>query len=312
MNMIRTVTGDFAVDKLERVLMHEHIVIGYAGWFYDPRCAEFDYETAALQTLLRLKKIRDRGVNLVVDPCPIELGRNPEFMQKMSVQSGVQIVCSTGFDLQARGYMSAFRGATADDIYDIYMYEIENGIGDAKIKPGVIKVATGFGGITEYENRCIEAAGRASVETGLPIITHTEKGTMGPEQVKALKMFGARPEKCLIGHCCANSDLTYHKAIFDEGAYVGFDRFGNSWHGDDYFRVATLAALIHMGYSERLFISCDSVAYLLKKIPGDRDMKNWDPVYLLDTILPWLRQCGVSENDIDNMLCNNAKRFFGG
>lgn len=72
---------------------------------------------------------------------------------------------------------------------------------------------------------------------------------MGPEQAQAFKRYGVAPNRCLIGHCCANSDLRYQKAILDEGVYVGFDRFGNSWHGDDYFRMATLAALIHMGFS---------------------------------------------------------------
>lgn len=100
---IQTTTGIFPIEKLENVLMHEHIVLGYAGWFYDPRCAEFNHAVAEQQTLDRLKKLRDRGVNLVVDPCPIELGRNPAFMQEMSAKSGVQIMCSTGFDLEARG-----------------------------------------------------------------------------------------------------------------------------------------------------------------------------------------------------------------
>ena len=43
---IQTTTGQFSIQKLEKVLMHEHIVLGYAGWFYDPRCAEFDHAKA--------------------------------------------------------------------------------------------------------------------------------------------------------------------------------------------------------------------------------------------------------------------------
>ena len=125
MTHIQTVTGLFPVEKLERVLMHEHIVLGYAGWFYDPAYAHFDHDRAERQTLTRLQQLRDLGVNLVVDPCPMELGRNPDFMQEMSVKSGVQIMCSTGFDLQARGYLSAFRTASAEEIRDIYLAEIK-------------------------------------------------------------------------------------------------------------------------------------------------------------------------------------------
>lgn len=309
---IQTTTGLFPIDKLENVLMHEHIVLGYAGWFYDPRCAEFDYAAAEKQTLDRLKKLRDRGVNLVIDPCPIELGRNPAFMRDMSEKSGVQIMCSTGFDLEARGCLSAFRNATADEIADVYLYEIENGIGPEHIKPGIIKVCTGYGQISDYEDRCIQAACKASLKSGLPIITHTEKGTCGPEQARAFKKYGVDPKRCLIGHCCANPDLRYQKAIFDEGVYVGFDRFGNSWHGDDYFRMATLTALIHMGFSNRLFIGTDSVAFLLKALPGNRNYEHWDPVRIFDVIIPELKTRGVSDHDIQNMISDNAKRFFAG
>lgn len=309
---IQTVTGAYPIEKLEKVLMHEHIVLGYAGWFYDPRCAVMDHDAAEKKTLERLYKLRDRGVNLVVDPCPIELGRNPAFMQEMSYKSGVQIVCSTGFDLQARGYLSAFRHATAEELSEIYLYEIEHGIGEEKIRPGIIKVATGEGAITEYEDRCIQAACIASRKSGLPIITHTEKGTMGPEQARRMKEYGVEPHRCLIGHCCANSDLRYQKQIFDEGAYVGFDRFGNEWHGDEYFRFATLTALIHMGYSNRLFLGTDSVAWLLKALPGKRNYENWDPVRIFDEVIPELRRRGCTEEDIENMTVLNAKRFFRG
>ena len=47
---IQTTTGQFSIQKLEKVLMHEHIVLGYAGWFYDPRCAEFDHAKAEEKT----------------------------------------------------------------------------------------------------------------------------------------------------------------------------------------------------------------------------------------------------------------------
>lgn len=208
--------------------------------------------------------------------------------------------------------MSAFRGASANDISEIYLEEIENGIGPAKIKPGIIKVATGYNQITDYEMRCIEAACIASKKTNLPIITHTEKGTMGDEQIRAFKKFGVDPKRCIIGHCCANTDIRYHKSIFDEGCYIGYDRFGNKWHGDDYFRLATLTALVHAGFSDRLFLGTDSVAYLLKAFPQKRDTSDWTPMYLFRYVIPELKKRGVSQEAIDNMMSNNAKRFFKG
>ena len=87
---------------------------------------------------------------------------------------------------------------------------------------------------------------------------------------------------------------------------------GNEWHGDDYFRLATLTALIHMGFSNRLFLGTDSVAFLLKELPGNRNYEHWDPVRLFDVIIPQLRERGASEQDIQNLTRDNAKRFLSG
>lgn len=310
MNHIRTVCGDVHPTEIRKVLMHEHIVLGYAGWFYDPTIAPFDHSEAMDAALSRMEDLKERGVNLIVDPTPIELGRDAEFVQDVSSRSGMHIVCSTGFDLEARGGLSAIRHCTPDDILEIYMKEIEEGIGAAHVKPGIIKLATGYDAISEYEEACLRAAAIASRRTGLPIVTHTERGTMGPQQARMLKRYGADPGKCLIGHCCANSDLRYQREILEEGVYIGFDRFGNSWHGDDWLRLHTLTALLHMGYADHIFLSTDSVAYWMgRKIKG-RDTRHWDPVYLFDEIIPALYQRGIGEDMILAMTEENAKCFW--
>ena len=67
-----------------------------------------------------------------------------------------------------------------------------------------------------------------------------------------------------------------------------------------------------MGFSNRLFIGTDSVAFLLKALPGNRDYRYWDPVRLFDLIIPELKQRGATEQDIRNLTRDNAKRFFSG
>ena len=51
-------------------------------------------------------------------------------------------------------------------IADIYVREIEEGIGDSGIKAGVIKVANDKEGVTEQGERVLRAAARASIRTG--------------------------------------------------------------------------------------------------------------------------------------------------
>ena len=40
--------------------------------------------------------------------------------------------------------------------------------------------------ITDYEKMVLRAAAKASLETGAPITTHTDRGTMGPDQQQYL------------------------------------------------------------------------------------------------------------------------------
>ena len=85
------------------------------------------------------------------------------------------------------------------DSEDIYLYEIENGIGPERIKPGIIKVATGYGRITDYERigASMRPATMASIQSGLPIITLTERGRWGPNRLVTFKRYGVAADRCL-------------------------------------------------------------------------------------------------------------------
>lgn len=311
MQKIETVTGKVEFSKLKYVLMHEHLKIGYSGWHLDPLAPKYIRTEVLKKSVDRLVELKSHGVNCIVDPCPMELSRDPEFMAEVSQLSGVYIVCSTGFDLEERGHLLAIRRLPMEQILEIYLKEIEEGIGETRIRPGIIKAATGYATITEYEQKCLTAASLASVQSGLPIITHTEGGTMGLEQIQLFKKIGVKANNCLIGHCCANHDLRYHVGIMEEGAYVGFDRFGNEFFTNDRLRIDTLTGLIHMGYTEQLMISCDSVCSYMGRAPfPPESIQNWTPLYIFNGVIPALKEGGVSDKDIDTILSQNPKRYF--
>lgn len=139
---------------------------------------------------------------------------------------------------------------------ELFTNEIEEGIGDTGVKAGVIKVATGFGTITDYEKMVLQAATRAQKRTDVPIISHTEAGTMGPEQVDILVAEGANPKQIAIGHAGGSADLKCHVSILDKGVNLAFDRLGldaELWKaGPDKFRKGCIVALISMGYTSFL------------------------------------------------------------
>ena len=51
-----------------------------------------------------------------VDPCPIDLGRDPELMAEVAERSGMQIVCTTGFYHQEIGIPYYWRVRSVEEV----------------------------------------------------------------------------------------------------------------------------------------------------------------------------------------------------
>jgi phosphotriesterase-related protein len=228
---VHTATGTCRPAELGLTLMHEHLIIGWPGWESDTVAPPFDRREAKRLCVDRMLELKELGVSSLVDPCPIDLGRDVEFAAEVSQASGVHIVCATGLYKEESGAAAyyKFRGAFTDavsEMTEIFVNEVTEGIGSTGIKAGVIKVATGPHQITPYERSVIIAAARAHKATGAPITTHTDEGTMGREQLAILSEEGVDPKRVVIGHSCGSADLRYHTDMLDCGAYLGFDRFG--------------------------------------------------------------------------------------
>jgi phosphotriesterase-related protein len=321
-NKINTVTGPISPDKLGITLMHEHIQYDYAGW-YANTCQKYDKEKARKIALTALNDVTAEGVNTYVDATPNDSGRDPEFLKELSEASGVNIICTTGLYTEGQGgapYFK-FRGGledVTDMMHKLFVTELTKGICDFGIKAGIIKVATGLDVITDFEKNILEAAGRAQKDTGVPVITHTEGGTMGPEQVDILVGAGANPKQLSIGHAGGSADLKYHCEILDKGVFLAFDRLGldaDLWMaGPDKFRIGCIVGLIAMGYADQLIFSHDVV---LNWPGGDvvlppEFVGNWYPTHVFKHIIPKLKESGVTDDQIETIMVKNPRRLFEG
>lgn len=319
MPTIQTVLGAVDPRDLGPTLMHEHLMIGWPGWEADSAAAQPTRTDSFKLCVDRLEELKGHGMKTMVDPCPIDLGRNVEFAAEVAQRTGVNLICATGLYKEDQGGNAYFRfRARFQDVIgemaEIFEREIRDGIGPTSIRAGVIKVATGEGQITPYEESVLRAAARAHKSTGVPITTHTEHGTMGPQQLEIFASEGVDLSQVLIGHCCGNSDLRYHTDMLDRGCYLGFDRFGLEILQPDRLRKAALVGLISIGFDQRIVLSHDSVwCWLGRPLPrfvGTLD--NWEPTYVFREIVPFLRRAGVSQDRIDNLLIHNPRRYFGG
>jgi len=322
MAKINTVLGPISADGLGVTLMHEHLVFAYLGWDCDALAPSYDRETAAAACVEALKEAKGYGLNTLVDATATDMGRDVELQKMVSERLGINIVCATGFYTEKfgkAGYFK-FRSMTYDitnEICETLVKEVTQGIGDTGVKAGVIKVATGHARISSYEEKVLKAAARVQKETGVPIITHTEAGTMGPEQADLLISEGADPKRVVIGHMCGNADLKYHLSVLEKGLYIAFDRLGIDILFPDKLRKACLIGLIGIGYADRILLSQDCWAYWLGRpyeFPDDVKplLANWKYVHVFNNIIPALKEAGVSEDKIHTLMVENPRRLFSG
>jgi phosphotriesterase-related protein len=322
---VHTVLGAVPVSELGITLMHEHLFISFDGAQYDP-AAVMNRDEVLEQCVRRMRALKAAGVDTFVDPCPIELGRDVRLMAEISERSELHIICATGFYHEHMGLPPYWRTRTVEEIASLYVDEIERGIAGTPIRAGVIKCATGAPEITPLEKKFLQAASIAQRATGAPIITHTQQGILGPEQQQEFEQHGVPLNRCLIGHCCNNSDPAYHLRVAQGGSYVGFDRVGMTWFNSDAVRADNVVRLKEAGYLAQLMISQDRFCAWRGKpympvSPEEAARRarltaegDWPPhhTYIMTHFLPMLRERGVSEEEITLLLRENPRRFFEG
>jgi phosphotriesterase-related protein len=322
MEKINTVLGPISTDDLGLTLVHEHFAVAYSGWECDPLSRPYQKEKMVQMSLRAFEPVKAYGLQSIIDATPLDLNRDVDILKEISERLQLHIVCSTGRYTEEMGRWAYLRlrsqnkiGDIVTELYEGLLQEITQGIGPTGVKPGVIKVATGHQAISPIEEAVLRAGAKAAKETGLPIITHTEGGTMGPEQARFLIQEGADPKRIMIGHMCGNSSLPYQMSVLSQGVNIGFDRFGIELFVPDQVRMATLIGLLGIGYVERIMLSQDFIGCTSGrggKMPDEARQKvaNWSPSHIFRNILPALKQGGITDEQIRKMMVDNPKNFF--
>ncbi len=324
MGMINTVTGPVSSGELGRTLMHEHFLYGYAGFQGDATLGAFNEDEAFKICCEAAETAKSYGIKSIVDATTNECGRNVRFLKKVAEAGGINIICSTGFYFEQESAYAYWKfraagGNIEDEITEMYITELTEGIEGTGIKAGVIKLGSSYNQITPMEEIFFRAAARAQKETGCVIITHTQQGTMGPEQARLLTECGADPEKIAIGHMCGNQDIDYHKKVLKQGVYVNLDRFGlqgELFHTPtDSQRVDLIEEIVAAGYEDRILLGHDSVNVQLGR-PNvmspvmQEGLKDANIGTIGNKVIPDMKSRGFSDELINKFLAANPGKLF--
>lgn len=306
--VVETVLGPLDVSKLGFTLSHEHVC-------FFPHERFSDRTVAAARMVDKLKEAKAAGVDTIIDLSPFGVGRDVRCLEEVSRRSGVHIVTCTGFRFAPESY----NVQTVEEIADFYIREIEQGIEDTRIKAGVIKVASQSAGVTPAEEKGFKAAARASKATGVPIETHSDALRGGGEaQARVLEDESISPARVSLGHSDDTDDVNYLIGLAKRGYTLGIDHvfYGaiKSAKGQpEYFkeklqvpwqkRARYVKQLIDAGFGDKIFLSNDWEL--------DRETINPDG-FLFNTrnTIPYLKQLGVSQQEIHAITQDNPRRFF--
>lgn len=319
MTTVQTTLGPRPVAELGKTLIHEHVLVGYPGWYIDNRMPRFVRAEAIERVVDAFQRLHEFGVKSVVDPCPADLGRDVEFVAEISQRSGINLICATGVYTEAQGIPFALGHFEVEAVADIFQREIEDGIGGSGIKPGLVKIATGDKAVSDYERKMVTAASLAAKRTGLRMLSHTENCSCGHEQIDIVTGQGVAAHHLVVGHSCGRDDHDYQASLARRGAYVGFDRFGIEIFNSDASRMKNVKQMIDAGLRDHVLVSHDTVNCWLGGVPGFGDpgqvadvVPNWSLTHLFERIFPAMREMGVAEADLEHIVTENPARYFAG
>jgi phosphotriesterase-related protein len=257
------------------------------------------------------------GVKTIGEPTAMFLGRDVEFMRRVSEETGLQVIPCTG--IYTYDYLPQFfLNRDPDQIAELFVQDIEEGIQESEIKAAFIKCAADEPGVNENIEKVHRAAARASVQTGAPIMAHSRPASnTGPRQVEIFLEEGVEPAKIQIAHTGDTDDLAYIEGLLEQGVWIGLDRYGLEIFLPYEKRQATAKALLERGYAERIFLSADSVATtdwfppnVIEGLLASGAAKDWTIRLVPERVLPELREWGMTEEQERTMMVDNPVRWL--
>ena len=305
---VQTVLGPIEPSTLGFSLPHEHTQI--ALWHIQDRWDYWQLTRDRAVILEELARYRAAGGSGLVDLTLPGVGRDPTWLRDISDASGLHLVMGCGW------YRTAYYPPetridrrSVDDLADELVGEIEDGVGETRVRPGIIgEIGTDKLWVSPVEERVHRAAARAARRTGLAVTTHGVLSDVGLAQLRIFEDEGLDPARVIIGHADSYPVLDHHLAIIDRGANMEFDFLGMPWkaeqHGEDR-TVDRLLELLARGHVDRILLSQD--------VCHDTQLKRFGGngyTYLIETFLPRLRSAGVTDLEIETMTVANPRRLL--
>jgi len=353
-----TVTGEISPEELGIVSMNDYILCDFSNVFeetalqfadnyfkvkWDEKVSlsnvgvlhrnTFLSKDALMQTdvdmlIHELGYYKRAGGKTILDLSTPSISNNPKALKRISEETGVNIIASTGF-YDNTSIPTELKGSPKSAFMNYFREEITNGIGRSTIKPGNINI-----GITELsvdERNALSGAAAVCKEFSIPLVISLEvsKGEFANPIIYLLKGENVDFSKVIVAgvslinkppysHVIKNPedykvDLTQAKTYLDAGLNIsitcsntyGYELLGDYDEGD-WALMSAFVLLIDAGYCEQIVTGNACRGKIMLHDFGGEGFAR-----MLYYTLPMLRDAaGVSDYAIRKIFYENPARIL--
>jgi len=319
-----TVRGEVQPSALGAVLMHEHLYASCRDWDEGPTPPErerllMDYAVPNLRLL------HESGCHGLVDATPIGWRAWPDTYVRIADAADLHIVVATGFYREmsvgtywvtdaSQAIWPAVRQQSVEQLAELCIREITEGIHETHVRAGVIKLGTTSAELTAAEQKAFRAAAAAQQATGVSITTHCTAPGAHVEQLALLTDAGVDPARVVIGHTAGavvNETDTVREWMRRGATFLPTNlRMDDNWEFWGEF-VAAVRGLFDEGFGEHLVLGLD---WAFETEQGPFVPCTFMPPppfrYMFTHTLPRFHKLGLDEAAVEQMMVTNPGRIL--
>ena len=173
-------------------------------------------------------------------------------------------------------------------------------------RAGIVKIAGDRDRLSDHQRQVFAAAADAHRATGCPIITHTEQGTAGLEQVELLRDGGVDLQHVALSHCDREPDIGYHRDLLQSGVTLEYDNHFRELARGKPCVSADLIANLAPEFPDQIVVGMDMARRSYWHGYGGSPGMAW----LLTDFPKHLASAGVEESLVHRLYHENPARVF--
>ncbi|MEX4005814.1 phosphotriesterase family protein [Neoaquamicrobium sediminum] len=265
MAFVRTVSGDIDPSEMGVTYAHDHIYCIPQLWKEKGDTDLLLDSPEASQAELEL--FAKAGGRTIYDATAIDYGRDVGTVKRIAEAAGVQVIATAGFNkaimwpgkMPGKGmtFNQWIASQSRDALARHVVAEVTEGMDGTDVRGGVVKFGTGYNTMNESEIKILLAVLDAHKETGAPIHSHTELGTMALEQLDLVKAEGVDPARLTIAHLDRNPDPWLHRKVAETGVFFSFDGITRVKYYSEDVRTRCILDLVRWGHEDQIMVGGD-------------------------------------------------------